>query len=126
MQAFRATPTHMQRAESRYVRRYDICKNDCVLFWDSKHLYPPIRNAHRMKCPVCNADRYVTDPEDGQTRPAKVIFFFPLAPFIRGLFARDDLVPHLLQTASGRPEGDVVRSRGYKHKVYVPSSLFLP
>lgn len=70
-----------------------------------------------FRCPVCSTGRYVVDPTDNMLRPAKVIFFFPVAPFIRSLFSRPDMVPHLYTDVDGRPEGHVTRSRGFQQKV---------
>jgi hypothetical protein len=105
------------RAETTYVRRYDMCPDDHVVFWDSKNLPTPYRHAHRYNCPVCGKSRYVTDPKDGNVRPAKTLFFFPVAHYIRSLYARRDLVDYLLQEVGERPEGDISKSRGYKRKV---------
>lgn len=48
-----------------------------------------------------------------------MIYFFPLAPFIRGLFSRADLVPYLYtdRMASDLPPGHTTNSRGFKMKV---------
>ena len=104
--------------ESGYCKRIDSCPNDCVLFCDLHHLPEPYRNSHRTRCPKCNAKRVLVDPQDGRSRPAKTVFFFPVAPFIKGLFARPDLVPFLYNdTEDGRPRGHVTRSRGWKTKI---------
>ena len=92
--------------------------------------YPPsVHRTHKItpslrrlsvlsfRCPVCNTGRYVVDPTDNKLRPAKVIFFFPIAPFVRSLFSRPDMVPHLYTDADGMPEGHVTRSRGFEQKV---------
>jgi hypothetical protein len=53
-------------------------------------------------------------------RAAKVVFFFPVAPFIKGLFARADLVPYLYHDHAGEAalsEGHVARSRGFNMKI---------
>jgi hypothetical protein len=49
----------------------------------------------------------------------QVVFFFPLAPFVRGLFARPDLVPYLYTDREGgdTPVGHTTNSRGFKLKV---------
>ena len=98
-----------------FVTRIDICRNDCVVYWDSVHTNR-FRNSHRTKCPVCNASRYVT--VNGDRIPAKVIYHFPLRPFIRNLFARKELVPHLYTDCGERPEGHVSRSRGFQRKIH--------
>ena len=107
----------LTKAEGRYCKRYDICPNDCVAYYDSQHLATPYRHAHRFSCPVCGQSRYVTDPKDGNLRPAKTVFFFPLAPYIRSLYSRPELVPHLLHDGDAVPNGHVQRSRGFHAKI---------
>ena len=76
-------------------------------------------HAHRLKCPKCGASRYVDDPKDGAKRAAKCFYFFPLAPYVRSLYSRPDLVPHLYADRydPNEPEGGVRRSRGWKMKM---------
>jgi hypothetical protein len=49
----------------------------------------------------------------------QVLFFFPLAPFVRGLYGRPELVPYLLNDrgAPDLPPGHTTNSRGFKIKV---------
>jgi hypothetical protein len=63
----------LDKFEASTVERIDVCPNDCVAYWDSKHLPVAYRHYHRTKCPVCNAPRYVQDPADGKQRAAKVV-----------------------------------------------------
>ena len=108
----------LKDVQKGYCKRIDSCPNDCVLFCDLHHLPEPYQHSHRTRCPKCNAQRTLVDPKDGLTRPAKTVFFFPVAPFIQGLYARPDLVPFLYNdTEDGRPRGHVTRSRGWKAKV---------
>lgn len=69
------------------------------------------------RCPKCGLGRYVVDPQDNSLRPAKVFFFFPVASYIRSLFARPDVVTHLYHDSDGRPESHTFRSRGFKKKI---------
>ena len=69
------------------------------------------------RCPKCGLGRYVVDPQDNSLRPAKVFFFFPVASYIRSLFARPDVVTHLYHDPDGRPESHTFRSRGFKKKI---------
>lgn len=55
---FHTVKNVLKRAETKFVQRIDVCINECVAFWDSKHLPTPYRHAHRHRCPVCNANRY--------------------------------------------------------------------
>ena len=105
------------KAESSYVRRLDLCPNDCIVYYDSQHLKEPYRHAHRFNCPVCGHPRYVEDPVDRALRPAKTLFWFPVAPYVRSLFARRDLIPHLLHDSDQGTEGSLLRSRGFQTKV---------
>jgi hypothetical protein len=54
---------------------------------------------------------------DGTTRAAKQLFFFPVKGFVRSLYARPDLIPHLYTDAGERPPGHVRQSRGWKEKM---------
>lgn len=107
----------LEKVDLKYCKRIEICKNDCIAYWNSTWLPTPYRHAHRTRCPICGEDRRVVDPRDGNTRAVKTLYFFPLAPFVRSLFARPDLVPHLYADGGGRERGEVTRSRGFKHKV---------
>lgn len=107
----------LHRGETKCFRRIDVCPNDCIAYWDSKLLPVQYKHSHRTKCPKCDLPRYVTDPADGKTRPAKVLFHFPVGPYMRDLFSRADLVPHLYHDCCDASEGHVTRSRGYKEKV---------
>jgi hypothetical protein len=107
----------LKGAELKYVQRIELCPNDHVAFWNSKYLPTPYRHAHRTRCPVCGADRVLTDPSDGSKRPAKVVYFFPVKPYLRSLWSRPDLAPYLLADRPDANEGDVKNSRGWKHKM---------
>lgn len=109
----------LRRHEGACLTRIEVCPNDCIAYWNSEMLPPElaVRHAHRTKCPVCSAQRWVTDPATGKTIPAKVVFFFPVAQYIRALFARPELVPLLWWDCGEYPEGHTVRSRGWKRKV---------
>ena len=107
----------LRNNERKFVVRIEICPNDCIAYWNSKHLSTPYRHAHRTKCPVCNHPRYLKDPVDGKSRPAKVVYHFPIKSYIRALFSRADLVPYLYTDCGDRPEGAVTRSRGFRSKI---------
>jgi hypothetical protein len=103
--------------QAKTLVRIAVCRNDCIAYWDSTNLPEPIKNAHRTRCPVCGVDRDVTDPRTGATFPAKVVFFCPVRSYIKGLFARADLVSQLFTDAEVSDEGDVRRSRGWHMKM---------
>jgi hypothetical protein len=96
----------LKKSETAHVQRLDVCRNDCIVYWDSVHLEvaDSYRHAHRTKCPVCNAPRFVTDPKNGAVKASKVFFYFPVKNFLRSLFARPDIVRHLLLDCGERPE----------------------
>ena len=58
--------------EPEISERVDVCVNDCIAYWNSKHMAPPYRHKHRTRCPKCNEPRYVVDPRTGKKRPRKV------------------------------------------------------
>ena len=109
----------LRRQEHEFVERVEVCPNDCVAYVDTTHLPPPfaMKHAHRTKCPVCGERRHVKDPRSGKRVPAKVVMHFPLKRYIRSLFRRPDLVPHLYLDCGNRAEGHVSRSRGFRRKV---------
>jgi hypothetical protein len=109
--------TLLARVKGKYCQRVECCPNDCIAYWDSTYLPESYHHAHRRSCPVCGTARTIVDPLDGVERARKSFFFFPLAPFLRSLFARPDLVPYLYADRGGQPEGAVTRSRGFKAKV---------
>lgn len=47
----------------------EICRNDCIAYWDTKNLPPEFafKHSHRTKCPVCNEPRWVVDPVNKRT-----------------------------------------------------------
>ena len=58
------------------------------------------------------------DPVDGALRARQTAFFFPLRYWVRALFARSDIVPHLYNNDIGRRAAThVTRSRGFKAKI---------
>ena len=107
---------HNKTTDTTYTQ---ICKNDCIAYYDTKYLPAPFasQNAHRTKCPKCGTPRHVVDPVSHKTIPVKVVYHFPLKHFIRALFRRPDLIPNLWFDAGDPPEGDIKRSRGFKQKV---------
>ena len=121
MKTFWQVKTILRNYEAKSVVRISLCPNDCIAYWDSTHLPIRYRHSHRTRCPVCGTPRDVIDPADGKKKPAKVMFFFPLAPYVRSLYARPHLVPYLRQDCADPPppEGHIRRSRGWKEKVMV-------
>jgi hypothetical protein len=64
----------LRKAEKGLCQRIEMCPNDCIAYWDSKHLPQEYKHARRTKCPLCNTTRYVTDPADGKERARKVAY----------------------------------------------------
>ena len=96
----------VKRCDFVTSQRIEMCPNDCIVYYDSKNLPEEhaCKHAHRTFCVECGAQRYVTDPKDGRQIPAKVIYFFPVAPYLRGVFSKPELVNHLLLNVGDRPE----------------------
>ena len=61
--SFRTVKKILDDHRDKTVVRIDVCPNDCIAYWDSSYLATPVRNAYRMKCPVCGVSRYVDDPQ---------------------------------------------------------------
>ena len=120
LKTFYQVKSILKKYEAGTLQRISICPNDCIAYWDSSFLPDKYRHAHRSKCPVCDLPRDVTYPKDGKSRPAKVMYFFPIAGFVRSLYARPDVVPFLAQDCDDPhpPEGSIRRSRGWKEKVH--------
>lgn len=117
LRTFSVVKHMLKAAETKYVKRIDLCPNDCIAYWDSEYLPEPYKHAHRTLCPVCGVPRYVVDPVGGALRAAKCMYLFPMHAYVRSLYARPDLVPFLYHDADGHPEGHVTRSRGFQSKV---------
>lgn len=95
--------------------RHDCCVQDCVLFYDCES--PELtdyKHSHRVVCPYCGSDRYLPDGN-----PAKTVYYLPFGNYVRDLYKRADVVPHLNSKIppSEFPSGDVRRSRGWHAKV---------
>ena len=118
MRSWESIKGALRAFEQHTMKTIEICPNDCVAFWNSDHLQTTYRHAHRTRCPVCGAKRYVTDPVDGRVKPVKVVYHFLLGPFIQGLFARPDIVKLLYLDVGDNPESHITRSRGFKVHVH--------
>ena len=117
--SFPAIKRMLARAKDQLVRRIDICKNDCIAYYNTRHLpgAKGSRHWHRTKCPVCGEPRYIDDPVTGLQQSVKVVYHFPLANFVRSLFRRKDLVKFLFWDCGEHPPGHLTRSRGFRKKV---------
>ena len=117
--SFPAMKALFRRMKSSFVKRIEICPNDCIAYYNTTNLTGDLatRHAHRTKCPKCDTPRYVKDPKTNRDLPAKVIFHFPVASYIRALYKRAELVPHLWHDCGEHPKGHVAKSRGYRTKV---------
>lgn len=72
MMSFPSLKRLLRGFEDGCVERIELCPNDCIAYYDSKHLPVPYRHEHRTKCPVCGEARHLVDPSDGKRRAAKV------------------------------------------------------
>jgi hypothetical protein len=102
-----------------YVQRIDICVNDCIAFWDAKHMpqLSSYKHSHRSKCPKCGEPRWLTEPHTKRNMSRKWVYFMPLAGFLSNIFRQPELVKHLLHDSGKFPSGHVRRSRGFWEKV---------
>ena len=66
----------------------------------------------------------LADRDDGCERPPlQVFYFFPLDSFVRALFARPDIVKHIVAEGCDRPEGHISNSRGFREKMVENPSM---
>ena len=115
---FETAKNLVKKHKDMSIQRIDICKNDCIAYWDCENIpemKETYRHSHRTRCPVCGEPRYVK--RNGVLLPRKVVYFTPIKHYLADLYRRTDLVPYLCSEADGHPEGHVTRSRGYKSKV---------
>jgi hypothetical protein len=103
-----------------YVLRCEICVNDCVAYYDVKNI-PALRakyqHSHRTQCPECGEPRWIKDPRLKDRQPRKVVYYFPIARFLRNLYNEPSLVPFLYWNTTDLPDSHVVHSRGFRGKV---------
>jgi NAD-dependent dihydropyrimidine dehydrogenase PreA subunit len=100
------------------MQKTHVCVNMCVAYVNpvSKELQgEEFQNADEDTCPVCTEPRYLAD---GCT-PRRVVYNLPMKFWLQDLFARRDVVPHLLNNLppTNFPSGHVRRSEGYRQKV---------
>ena len=66
------------------VDKIHVCSNDCILYCGDEYKDFDV-------CPKCEAPRYKEGPSDEGTKtrggPVKVIWYFPIAPWVHRLFA---------------------------------------
>lgn len=103
------------------MQTIEVCANDCIAYYNVKHMprpgEPPYMHEHRTRCPVCGTSRTVRDPRDGKEKPRKVIYFWPLEHFIRGMFKRQEIVEAIRAGERRPPPGSIRLSRGWKEKM---------
>ena len=83
------------------VKKIHACPNDCVLF----------RNEHEDldRCPKCGASRY---KQHGKRPPAKVMWYLPIVPRFRRLFANAKDAKLLRWHVEGRKSDGMLRHPG--------------
>jgi hypothetical protein len=109
----------MERFSEQACRRIEICRNDCIAYYDTHSLSEPYqtKHSHRTKCPECNAPRTVFDPTAKKYIPSKVVYYFPIKYWVRDMFSRPSVVRHIWHDCGDYPDSHVTRSRGFKSKV---------
>ena len=58
--------------------KIDVCKNDCVLFWNE------LKDA--QDCPKCGLPRFYYNDDQGKKIPYKILRYFPVIPRLQRLF----------------------------------------
>jgi hypothetical protein len=101
---------------------YDACPKGCMVY----HNFTGVMQSHQYgdldQCPYCESPRYVG--MGSLHRAAHVVYFFPIARFLKDLFSRADLCPYLDNRPSPTtPESSIKLSRGYRDKVLNNVSL---
>lgn len=101
---------------------YDACPKGCIVY----HNFTGVMQSHQYgdldQCPYCESQRYVG--MGSLHRAAHVVYFFPIARFLKDLFSRADLCPYLDNRPSPTtPESSIKLSRGYRDKVLNNVSL---
>lgn len=101
------------------VCRYDACPRGCVVYKNFQGLLAAHEYADLQECPRngCGHPRYVGV---GAGRTAcHYVYHFPVSSWIRALFAKPELATLLRNdTPLSRPATSVLRSFGYRDKVY--------
>ena len=90
-------------------QKIHACPNDCILY---RHEFEEM-----SKCPRCGASRYkVKDDEDCSSDenskkgpPAKVLWYLPIIPRFKRLFANEDDAKDLTWHANGRKSDGMIR-----------------
>ena len=101
---------------------YDACPKGCIVY----HNFTGVMQSHQYgdldQCPYCESPRHVG--MGSLHRAAHVVYFFPIARFLKDLFSRADLCPYLDNRPSPTtPESSIKLSRGYRDKVLNNVSL---
>ncbi|XP_019163443.1 PREDICTED: uncharacterized protein LOC109159786 [Ipomoea nil] len=92
---------------SMEIERIHACPNDCILYWNQ------YKDMH--VCPKCGASRYkrkgLDDACDHQKKgsPAKLLWYLPVIPRFKRLFANAKDAKNLQWHASGRKEDGKLR-----------------
>jgi hypothetical protein len=90
--------------------KISVCRNDCMLFWKG--------NKDLDSCIVCGESKWKNDnhlDEDGEPissrkkRPVKVLWWFPLIPWLQRLFMLEHTAPYIRWHAEGRTRDGVLR-----------------
>jgi hypothetical protein len=95
-----------------------VCVKMCVAYWDPTHPKmqgSEFKNAHRTKCPVCDASRYLSDGKTERRR----IYYFPFKEWLRDIYTKPDLSRYMDNdmAVDQFPSGHVRRSDGWRKKV---------
>ena len=65
-------------------KKIDVCKNDCVLFWND------LKDTE--DCPICRLHRFQFNDQEEKKIPQKILCYFPLKPRLQRLFMTKQLL----------------------------------
>ena len=118
MGEFQEVMAILKRHRLETLQTIPVCVKMCVAYWNPTH--PKLqgrefKNAHRTKCPVCDADRYLADGITERRR----IYYFPFKEWMQDLFTKPDLSQFMVNDINldSFPSGHVRRSDGWRKKV---------
>jgi hypothetical protein len=124
MGTYRAVRKILKSHSLESVCRYDACPRGCVVYKDFSGSQAGCQYKDLDECPRsgCGHPRYVGV---GAKRTAcHYVYHFSVASWVRALFSQPDLVEHLRNdTPLTRPPTSVLRSFGYRDKVYNNAKL---
>ena len=81
--------------------KIDVCKNDCVLFWNE------LKDAE--DCPKCGLPRFYYNDDHGKKIPYKILRYFPIIPRLQRLFMTPSIAEDMRWHKDKRVNDGVLR-----------------